>query len=127
MISVKTGHGKSNMIIDCFFCKTKLPWIGSWGGATEEISWLQYRCKDCKVSYDFNKFIGQITDYKIQGDPYWIDINLTDGSCEILYPHNIADPDSPIRWETIAKLATTPANLTPQNVNERLKTLVLFS
>ena len=77
MISVKTGHGKSNMIIDCFFCKTKLNWIGRWAGAHEEIAWLQYRCTDCKVSYNLNKFIGQVTDYTIEGDIYRIEFDLT--------------------------------------------------
>lgn len=115
------------MIIDCFFCKAKLNWIGRWAGATEEISWLQYRCVSCKVQYNLNKFSGQITDYKIEGDPYWLYVDLTDGSCEILYPHHISELHTPIRWEIIVKLPASPANVTPQNVNERLKTLVLFS
>lgn len=115
------------MIIDCFFCKAKLNWIGRWGGATEEISWLQYRCIDCKVQYNLNKFIGQITDYKIEGRPYWLDVNLTDDSCEILVFHDSNYQNMTSTLKTIVKLPSTPANITPQNVNERLKTLVLFS
>ena len=117
------------MIIDCRFCQAKLNWISRWAGATEEVSWLEYRCVDCKVQYSFNRFVGQITDYKIEGNPFWIDVHLTDGSCEIVIPHhNWSDSAKSItRWEIIAKLPTTPANITPQNINERLKTLVLFS
>ena len=115
------------MIIDCLFCQKKLNWINRWAGATPEISWLQYRCIDCKVQYNFNRFIGQITDYKIKGDPYWLDVNLADGSCEILAYHDFNNQSEPAILIPVIKLLAIPANVTPQNINERLGTLVLFS
>jgi hypothetical protein len=112
----------------CLFCQKQLM---STSEGNDPRIFGDYSCEMCQAEYTMYEDNKRITDYSLRSNGYRMAFNLFDDTCEIqkmsvgkyrnLPSHNFA------YWRPVIKLNQLPPNVTPRNVDRKIKIFLLFS
>jgi hypothetical protein len=120
----------------CIFCQQKCSdQLGVCYNPTNQCSDVSYNCKTCRAEFVVEErrrhqsVQNTLVHYWLHHDKYRLSISVKNKNCRIeqkivggLLGNN---PDSFI-WDVVIELDHIPAHVTPQNLEERIKTLLLF-
>jgi hypothetical protein len=114
--------------MNCLFCQKDLYSVQTLEEREPEGEYYEgYDCEECQADFIISEKTQQVVEYTLRNGWHRMCFDLVSGECEIQKARHLRSDNSLSFYETIVKLSVSPQNVTPQNLEERIQTLLTFS
>lgn len=87
-----------------------------------------YDCDRCMAKFTRIESNGHVVEIVLRSGNYRLIINRDNGSCVLQKGEpGEFEGNMGMYWEVVLKLPTTPQNVNPNNIAEKIKTMLVFS
>jgi len=114
--------------MNCPYCHHIIKATAYIGEEDRKYFFEDYHCDRCVAKFCVIESNGHVVEVILRSDNYRLVFNRDNGSCVLQRgtPGEF-EGNMGMYWDVVLKLPISPQNVTPQNVAEKIKTLLVFS